>query len=93
MAAVLVTVSNPHMNGYTLTALVQSDGAAAWWMMGVYVPLLKEDRVEFLQELVDIRDLLAGPWLLAGDFNLLAREEDKNNSRVNWGMIAGLEPN
>lgn len=32
---------------------------------------------------MDIRDLHAGPWLVAGDFNLITCEEDKNNALIN----------
>lgn len=80
-------MSNSHMTSYTLTVLVHSEGAADWWMTGVYGPLEANDKAGFLQELVDVCDLHVGPWLLAGDFNLITREEDKNKSRVNRGMI------
>lgn len=41
-----------------------------------------------MQELLDIRDLHAGPWMVVGDFNLLVNHEDKSNERVNWHMLA-----
>ena len=58
-----------------------------WWLTCVYGPH-ERDKVEFLQDLVDIRDLHAGPWLVAGDFNLLAKQEDKSNALVNRQMLA-----
>ncbi|XP_073357969.1 uncharacterized protein [Aegilops tauschii subsp. strangulata] len=43
--------------------------------------------MDFLQELVDIRDLHAGPWLVADDFNLLVNQEDKRNASINRRMM------
>lgn len=37
----------------------------------------------FLAELQDMRALTAGPWLVGGDFNMIASTEDKNNDRIN----------
>uniref|UniRef100_A0A452Z0G1 Endonuclease/exonuclease/phosphatase domain-containing protein n=1 Tax=Aegilops tauschii subsp. strangulata TaxID=200361 RepID=A0A452Z0G1_AEGTS len=35
-----------------------------------------------MQELRDIRDECPGLWMLCGDFNLIYRDEDKNNGNV-----------
>lgn len=45
------------------------------------------EKVEFLEELVEIRDLHVGPWAVVGDFNLLVNEADKNNAAVNRRML------
>lgn len=77
-------VSNPHYTNHTLTVLVKCpDEEQAWCLTCVYGPQDEVDKIEFMQDLVDIRDLHAGPWLVAGDFNLLARQEDKINEMVN----------
>jgi hypothetical protein len=39
-----------------------------------------------LQELRDIRAACPGPWVVAGDFNLIYRDEDKNNANYNRAM-------
>lgn len=44
--------------------------------------------MEFLQELVDIRELHAGPWVALGDFNLIVNLEDKNNNAINRRMMS-----
>ncbi|XP_073367970.1 uncharacterized protein [Aegilops tauschii subsp. strangulata] len=59
-----------------------------WWLTGVYGPQGNAEKVAFLQELEDIRDLHAGPWVLVGDFNLIVNAEDKNNANVNRRMLA-----
>lgn len=55
----------------------------------VYGPQSDEDKVLFLQELRDIRDLHVGPWILAGDFNLIVDPSDLkalylNGRRFTW---------
>ena len=35
----------------------------------------------------DIRTVCTGPWLVAGDFNLIYKDEDKNNSNLNRAMM------
>jgi hypothetical protein len=48
----------------------------------VYGPQLDHDKVEFLDELLGFRNAMSGPWCLCGDFNMLLRADDKNNSRM-----------
>nr|BDI54638.1 retrotransposon protein, putative, unclassified [Triticum aestivum] len=83
----IVRLSNPHYQANSLTAIVKAPGAAEWWLTCVYGPQEDRDKVEFLQELVDIRELHTGPWLVAGDFNLIARQEDKSNDLINRRML------
>lgn len=45
------------------------------------------DKILFLQELRDVRALCHGPWLVAGDFNLIYQAEDKNNANLNRAMM------
>lgn len=76
--ASVVSLSSPHYTDNTVTALVRpvEEPDATWWLTGVYGPQDDSDKVEFLQELCDIRDLHRGPWIVAGDFNLLVDPED-----------------
>jgi endonuclease/exonuclease/phosphatase (EEP) superfamily protein YafD len=46
------------------------------------------DKRAFLQELQDIRDLHVGPWLVAGDFNLIMDPEDKSRGCLHRSMMA-----
>lgn len=59
--ATMAVVSNPHRTMNALTVLVKPTGGGQWWLTGVYGPQSNEDNIEFMQELVDIRDLHAGP--------------------------------
>ena len=80
----ITQLSNPHYTNHTFTALVKCpEDEQAWWLTCVYGPQEEAGKMEFLQDSVDIRDLHAGPWLVARDFKLLARHEDKNNDLFN----------
>ena len=86
--AAVTRLSNPHYTNHTLTALVMCPkDERPWWLTCVYGPQEEVDKVVFLQDLVDIRDLHAGPWLVEGDFNLISREEDKSNALINHRMM------
>ncbi|WVZ64360.1 LOW QUALITY PROTEIN: hypothetical protein U9M48_013890 [Paspalum notatum var. saurae] len=58
-----------------------------WWFTGVYGPQLDSEKLLFLQELRDIRALCSGPWLVAGDFNLIYQAADKNNTNLDRAMM------
>jgi hypothetical protein len=44
-------------------------------------------KIQFLQELRDLRAQCRGPWMVAGDFNLIYKDEDKNNTNLNRAMM------
>lgn len=50
------------------------------WFTGVYGPQEDDLKIQFLHVLKDIRALCTGPWLLAGDFNMIYQAADKNSS-------------
>lgn len=76
-------VSNPHLTENTLTALVKPFGAPEWWITGVYGPQADAQKLEFLQEMLDVRELHAGPWAMVGDFNLLVNPGEQSNNAAN----------
>ena len=82
-------VSNPHVMEFSVTVHVQGsdDSNPGWWFTGVYGPQDVVAKVSFLQELQDVRDLHAWPWMLAGDFNLISDPADKNNTNINRRMM------
>lgn len=65
---------------------VQFDGVN-WWFTDVYGPQEDENKIQFLQELKDIRALCSGPWVLTGDFNMIYQAADKNNSNMNRALM------
>jgi hypothetical protein len=58
-----------------------------WWLTCVYGPQETQEKIQFLQELREVRAQCIGPWLVAGDFNLIYRDEDKNNPNLNQAIM------
>jgi exonuclease III len=58
-----------------------------WWLTCVYGPQGNDAKIAFMKEIRDIRAQCAGPWLIGGDFNLIYKDEDKNNSNLNRAMM------
>lgn len=83
----VVTLPNPHYSPNAITTRVGGAGDSGWWFIGVYGPQGDPDKVLFLQELRDIRDLHPGPWAVAGDFNLIVDAQDKSNANLNRRMM------
>lgn len=75
-------------NGFSLSAILtdRSDGSS-WTLTVVYGPQEDQDKLMFLQELRDLKLLGQNEWMIAGDFNLIARTDEKNNSNINIGMM------
>jgi exonuclease III len=72
---------------YCVSVQFCSDVGHPWWATCVYGPQGNEDKIQFIQELRDFRAQCHGPWMLAGDFNLICRAEDKDNSNYNRDMM------
>jgi hypothetical protein len=54
-----------------------------WSLTSVYEPVKAEEKDAFLQELTELCRVRTGPWLLIGNFNMIYRAQDKNNTRLN----------
>jgi hypothetical protein len=51
-----------------------------WWLTCVYGPRANDEKNQFLQELRDIKLAAPRSLVIAGDFNLIYKVEDKNNN-------------
>ena len=71
----------------TLSVLLSSNDDPPWWLTGVHGPQSDAEKVAFLDELREVRAGCPGPWMLAGDFNMIYCSEDKNNGNVNQAMM------
>jgi hypothetical protein len=60
-----------------------------WILVPVYGAVQDNHKAEFLAELVRLCEVETLPILLAGDFNILRRREDKsnNNSNPHWPFV------
>ena len=58
-----------------------------WWHTTVYGPTVDELKLDFLEELREIRNTCNGKWTVAGDFNLFVDAADKNHGVLNRRMM------
>jgi exonuclease III len=84
----VVQLDNAHYVANNVTARVSPvGGGSGWCLTCVYGPQAEADKVAFLEELREVRRGQPGPWALCGDFNLIYRDEDKNNGNLNRRMM------
>jgi len=82
------SVSNISRGEFSLTAKVTLKSSdVSWWLTSVYGPQSDLDKVRFLDELRMIRSSCSDSWMVCGDFNLIYKAEDKNNSNLNRRMM------
>ena len=58
-----------------------------WWLIGIYGPHEDDEKLNFLQELHDLRALCNGPFLIARDFNLIYQAMNKKNANLNTALM------
>lgn len=78
---------NTRVDTYSASVQFQLDDGSAWWFTGVYGPQSDERKIQFLNELRHIRSMCTGPWAIGGDFNMIYRAEDKNNTNLDRAMM------
>jgi hypothetical protein len=75
------------IDSFSVSVQLCPSSGELWWLTCVYGPQGNEEKIAFLQELRDIRGHCQGPWLAVGDFNMIYKDEDKNNSNLNRPMM------
>jgi hypothetical protein len=83
----LGSVAASRVDSYSATIQFSPEKGDAWWLTVVYGPQGNNNKIAFLQELRSIRAVCMEPWLLGGDFNLIYKEDDKNNTNLNRAMM------
>jgi hypothetical protein len=83
----LVCTGWNRIDNHLISVQFGKEGGSIWWLTCVYGPQGDSEKIEFLQELRDIRNACVGPWVLAGDFNLIYKSSDKNNTNINRATI------
>ena len=89
-------VSRHLVHRHSVSVLFSGQEDPPWWFTGVYGPHRDDEKVAFLDELREVRSNCHGPWMLAGDFNMIYCSEDKNNENINRAMMGrfrGLSTN
>jgi hypothetical protein len=73
---------------FTVTAKIEATASfSAWWLTTVYGPQLDNEKLQFLQELRNVRQLVSDNWLVVGDFNMILTAADKNNANLNRRLM------
>ena len=83
----LGSVSVSRVDTFSTSLQFNSFNIGSWWLTCVYEPQDNQAKIQFFQELRDVRAQCTGSWMVAGDFNLIYRDEDKNNSNLNRAMM------
>lgn len=77
-----ITLAPRHVGDYSVTVEVTM-GDMSWVLTSVYGPQADEDKVLFLDKLRTVHSSFSGPWMIAGDFNLILDAADKSNDSIN----------
>jgi len=92
---VIIACSQDHYNLHTVATGQHSVSAnitsradnSQWSITGVYGPQEDQEKIQFITEISSLRQQMHSSWVVLGDFNLIYRACDKNNDRVNRGMM------
>jgi exonuclease III len=84
----VLQLQQPHLSKNSVTAIVLDHRSNAFWTVtGVYGPQGELEKRVFLRELREIKQSVRPHWLLIGDFNLIYKEQDKSNGRLNRHLM------
>lgn len=61
-----------------------------WWIIVVYGPQGDAEKLMFLQELRQIKQIISDNWLIIGDFNMILSTEDKSNNNLNRRLMGAF---
>ncbi|XP_073353860.1 uncharacterized protein [Aegilops tauschii subsp. strangulata] len=79
-----ISLANPIIGTFHVSATVSLGASTTpWWITSVYGPQGMDEKLAFMAELHDLRDMITGRWLLGGDFNVITSCADKNNGNLN----------
>ncbi|KAG2562099.1 hypothetical protein PVAP13_8KG119800 [Panicum virgatum] len=78
------------VDNYSISIQFSPASFQDWWLTCVYGPQGDDNKILFIQELRDVKVACLGPWLIPGDFNLIASSEDKNKGLTNRAMTGGF---
>ncbi|XP_010230205.1 uncharacterized protein LOC104582388 [Brachypodium distachyon] len=82
------TISDVPLSAHSITVTVtmRSEGAL-WSLTSVYGPQGDQEKLLFIEELKLLQPVVKSEWILLGDFNLIAKAADKNNTNINRRLI------
>lgn len=80
-------VREVRVDSFSVSVCFTHEDGQFWWFTGVYGPQTDALKIQFLQELCNVRLACVGPWAIGGNFNLIFRAADKNNSNADRVMM------
>jgi exonuclease III len=83
----VIQIGHVSFDTYAITGEVMTIEGAKWWLTTVYVPQAADEKILFLEELTERRSLCPGPWVVAGDFNMILNAHEKNNENLDRNMM------
>lgn len=81
------TLFESHPNAITLQLVV---GSASWYITGVYASPTYSNRLDFWRYLIDLRDRIAGPRVMMGDFNEIIHPSEVRGGSFNHHRAQAL---
>lgn len=85
-SSLLIQDSQTTANTITAT-IIDARTNQQWSVTGVYGPQGDLEKKMFIRELRQLKNTVKPQWLLMGDFNLIYKEQDKNNGRLNRRLM------
>jgi hypothetical protein len=77
---------------YSVTATIRSKTDNETWTISVvYGPQGDYEKLNFLDEIKQIKSSAETKWVILGDFNLIYRARDKSNGRVNRRLMSSFQ--
>jgi hypothetical protein len=94
-----VETANLNLKEFSLTMDIKIKCTGATFLLTtVYGPSEDKIKSRFLEELTSLKPIVAFPWVVIGDFNMIYEARDKSNSNLNrqlmgqfWGVLDRCE--
>jgi exonuclease III len=84
----ILHLHNHVLTNHTITMTISDSRLRNEWMItGVYGPQGDLDKKVFIRELKRLNYSVIEKWLILGDFNLIYKDEDKSNDRLNRRLM------
>jgi exonuclease III len=84
-----IQFQNPIVKNHSISAqIIDCRLVDPWLITGVYGPQGDLEKAMFIRELKGIKQIALEQWLILGDFNLIYKEQDKNNNRLNRRLMS-----
>jgi len=80
-------VSQHRVHRHSVSVLFSNQVDPPWWFTGVYGPHRDDEKLAFLDELREVRSYCHGPWMLAGDFNMIWSNERDSPTLVKLDRV------